>query len=1043
MQKNASPPDWENPEIFEINRLPPRNPVWPCPDLPTALAGNYDSSPWLLSLNGRWRFNWVPQPEERPRDFFLPEYDSSDWDTLTVPSQWELEGYGTPLYSNQKYPFKVDPPRVTSEPEPQRTTFKERNPVGAYRRDFSIDPHQLENRRVLLHFAGVRAAFYVWVNGRKIGYAQDSTSPSEFDVTPALKPGSNTVAVEVYKYCDGSYLEDQDMWRLAGIYRDVWLLLLPQVHLHDWRFHTEIDEAFNAATVHFAGDITVPPGVDLAGWKVRAAVYTQDGKRVGDKAAVSPVRTQHGWSFKTAAAVTSPRLWSHETPVLYRAAVDLVDERGQTVEARAQNLGFRSIAIKDRQFYLNGVPIKIKGINRHEFDPDRGQTMSRERIYNDLCLIKQTNFNLVRTSHYPNDPRFYELCDELGLLVMDEANVESHEIGYHRRTLPGDMPEWREAVIDRVRRMAVRDRSHPCVVMWSLGNEAGYGNVFSAMYAELQGLDVEKRPVQYADMNLAADMDSQTYPPPAWLEEHAADRATRKGEQGQMSNEQQHGTYPSGKPFLMNEYCHAMGNSVGNFKDYWEAIERYPFIWGGCIWEFCDHTLRRKLPDSSRAWAYGGDFGDFPNDANFCVDGLVNSDRVPNPHYYEVRKVQQYVRVEKLPGPNGLFRIENRYAFTGLDQYRGEWLLLEDGAIAARGFLELSTAPGQTTDLQLPLPAFGPGEIIIRFVFSLKNATGWAPAGTEIAWEEFLLQQGESPALPQGGQPAISVKGNLIQIGDSACGIAFNAADGAPVNWTLNGSDILVAPPVLNFWRAPTDNDRGWKMPETLAGWRKAGAQACLRGFEKSQADNMVVLKAHYELAEGCGECIVLWKISNPAVLDVEYRLVPGANAPPFIPRIGMQFFIPAAFSKISWYGRGPCESYQDRFTAALLGEYAADVRAWNHPYIRPQETGNRMDVRRAELAGPGDYAWRIEAIGAPLNLSAWPFTLADLEKATHQEKLVRREFITLNIDMAQMGVGGNDAWGARPLEQYMLPAEGEYRYAFRCSLSAPLQHAR
>lgn len=1023
-------PDWENPQVFELGRRPPRTVAWPHPDLASALAGDYDHSPWVQSLNGAWRFHWSPTPADRPREFWREDTDCDGWGMLPVPSQWELHGHGTPLYSNITYPFRMAPPRVTDEPPEAWTSFAERNPVGSYRREFQVTDAQLTGR-LRLHFAGVRAAMYVWVNGCRVGYAQDSTSPSEFDITEAARPGSNLLAVEVHKWCDGSYLEDQDMWRLAGIYRDVFLVSAPRLGFADWQVWTTLDGTCQDGTAELRGRLEAPRA-ERPGWAVRLSLHRGDGEVLGQ----ATVPLDRDATFAGCLPVQRPPLWSHETPTLLHAAVELLDDRGTVVEAQAQRIGFRRIEIRDRQFCLNGVPLKIRGVNRHEFDPDHGQTMTRERIAADLKLLKQGNFNLVRTSHYPNDPRFYELCDALGLLVMDEANVESHQIGYHRRTLPGDLPEWREQTLDRVRRMVVRDRNHPCVVMWSLGNEAGYGDTFVAMYDEIRTLDPEQRPVQYADMNLAADLDSQTYPTPDWLRQHTAGRAQRKGEQGQVSHAAQHGPYPSGKPFLMNEYAHAMGNSLGNFQDYWDVIEAYPELWGGCIWEFCDHGLRRTTPDGRTWWAYGGDFGDVPNDGNFCIDGLVAPDRTPHPHWWEVKQVQQPVRVTA--GLPGQLVIENRHAFLPLSVYVAEWSRLVNGEPAGGGSFRLQTPPGGREMVTLPVAVDPGAETVVHVHFRLAEAAPWAPQRHAVASDEVRWGKYHRPFRSLRMPSVVSLADRRVSSPDGTAVLVCDATTGAPRSWRAGGLEHLIAQPQLNFWRVPTDNDRGWQMECELGLWKDAGPGAAISECEVRESRGRLRVATTYALPDVGATCRVVWTIADATTLQVEVELRPAPDGPAHLPRCGLQFTLPAALHQVEWYGRGPHESYCDRWTSALLGRWQADVRSWNHAYVRPQEVGNRMDVRWLRLtdgAGRGLLFW---AEDRPLNVSAWPWTMDDLAAATHSHELVARDFIVLNVDYGQMGVGGDNSWGARIHDQYLLPADRVYRYGFRMRLLTP-----
>lgn len=1061
----APPPDWENPLVFGINKLPPRTDAWPCPDLAAARAGSYDQSPWLLSLNGRWQFQWAPTPDARPADFWRPDFDAAAWPTIAVPGNWETQGYDIPIYSNWRYPFKCDPPRVTSEPDPRFTAFTHRNPVGAYRRTFTVPAEWPTAHRVILHFAGVRSAMYVWVNGQKIGYSQDFSLPAEFDITAALRPtpAANTLAVEVYRWCDGSYLEDQDMWRLSGIFRDVFLYSLPANHFRDIQLWPELDMAGRDATLNAACELRIPAAATTAaagaaGWHVHLHLFTPAGEPVAGNAppltltlSVQPGTEPDRFAAAGALAIRNPLKWSDETPHLHRAVLELRDPAGQTVEARALNVGFRKVELRDRQLWLNGVSIKCKGVNRHEFDPDHGQAVPPPRLLQDLRLIKQANLNLVRTSHYPNDPRFYDLCDRLGLLVMDEANVESHELGYHRRTLPGDLPEWRPAVLDRLRRMVVRDRNHPCIALWSLGNEAGYGDVFPAMSAEAKALDPERRPVQYADMNLAADLDSQTYPTPAWLIEHVEGRATRKGEQGQISHEAQHGPYPAAKPFLMNEYAHAMGNSLGNFQDYWDVIASHPMLLGGCIWEFCDHALRRTDAQGRRGYAYGGDFGDFPNDANFCIDGLVGPDRSPNPHYWEVQKVHQCAKVLPLPGDPGQMQVLNRHYFLNLKIYEASWQLLRDGGAAARGTLgRLDIPAGGEKILDLPgiqdAISAAEGEHVLRIEFRLATTTPWADAGTLLAWDEIPVAGAWQPRPPTPTSPlhlTRAAAGRLLitptstpRIQDSDTLLEFAA--GRLARWTVAGRPFLAAPAELNFWRAPTDNDRGWGMPTELGAWKRAGPDAEPESVTAVETADGLLITSHFRLPAVAGRATLAALLRNPTTLDLRLHLDPTPGGPRHIPRVGLQFTLPGAFRRVDWYGRGPHESYCDRQTSAALGHYRSTADDWAFPYIRPQENGNRTGIRRLRLAAADGAALEIETLADPLEASAWPYTLADLEAATHVEEFPVRDTITLNVDCAQMGVGGDNSWGARVHDAYMLPAARPYDCAFRITLQQP-----
>ncbi|MFD2256761.1 glycoside hydrolase family 2 TIM barrel-domain containing protein [Luteolibacter algae] len=624
--KEIVPAEIENAAITRYGNLPPRVDVWPCPDIESALTASYGNSPWVASLNGKWKFHWSKRPEERPPDFFKTDFDSSMWREISVPSTWEREGYGTPIYSNSKYPFRVDPPRVMGEPKKTFTSYIERNPVGSYLRDFEI-PREWNDKRVMLHFAGVSSAMFVWVNGEKIGYSQDSRSPVHFDITDKLRPGKNRLAVEVYKYCDGSYLEDQDFWRLGGIFRDVFVAAIPAAGLWDVYAEPEYDPATGAGkiTLHTTPMAGAKPEWDFSVLDDAGAVVAK-GEDSASLARVIP--------------------WFTEQPKLYSVIVD-VKIHGKTIQVFRLPIAFRKMEVRGAELFYNGLPLKIRGVNRHEFDPHTGYVMSGELMRRDLVLMKQANINFVRNAHYPNDPLWYDLCDEMGMMIMDEANVESHGLSYHKRVLPADLPDWTKASVERMESMVIRARQHPSVVMWSLGNEAGYGSAFMEMRRACHAADPEKRLIQYADMNLAADLDSQTYPDIEWLKKHVKGEASRKGEHGEESNEVQHGSYPSGRPFLMNEYAHGMGNSLGNFQDYWDLINSEPILCGGFIWDWVDQALYRNRSDPEAGFYYGGDFGDIPNDGNFCINGLIGADRIPHPHYQEVKKSLSTVRFRR------------------------------------------------------------------------------------------------------------------------------------------------------------------------------------------------------------------------------------------------------------------------------------------------------------------------------------------------------------------------------------------------------------
>jgi len=1023
------PPEIENARITQINKLPPRGNAWPYPDAASAASAAYGESPRVRSLNGLWKFHWSPRPEERPIKFYEAGFNTEGWGRIPVPSTWEREGHGTPLYVNIKYPFRVEPPRVMGEPDKSYTSYRERNPVGSYVQEFEL-PQEWSGKRIILHFGGVYSAMFVWVNGQPVGYSQDSRLPAEFDITALVKTGSNRVAAEVYKFCDGSYLEDQDFWRLSGIYRDVLLMALPAEGLWDAYAQPEFDPATGQGKVTL--HTTPMPGAKP---EVRFSLLDAAGQVVG-----------RGTNQIELAAVQP---WSCEQPNLYTALVE-VAASGKVIEGFRLPVGFRKLEVVGRELHFNGRPLKIRGVNRHEFDPQTGYVMTEALMRKDLELMKRANINFVRTSHYPNDPRWYALCDELGMLVLDEANVESHGLSYHKRVLPGDQPEWSAAVVERMERMVVRDRQQPCVVMWSLGNEAGYGTSFLAMRDACHEKDPEQRVIQYADMNRAGDVDSQTYPPIAWLKEHLQGKANRKGEQGQSSSEQQHGPYPSGRPFVMNEYAHAMGNSVGNLQDYWDLIWSEPLLSGGFIWDWVDQALSRDRSNPSRGFVYGGDFGDVPADGNFCINGVIGADRVPHPHYFEVQKVYQPVAFDGSRITNGILEVKNRQTVTGLEAYAFRYEIRSNGEVVEAGDLPpCAVAPGETRAIDISKVVTGATkagtagrEVLLTFKLELRQATPWAPAGHVLAWEQIPWSHSipDHRKLPPGKLAWEKTDAGLV-VRDEAMAVRISSRTGLPDSFVVNGSELLVQPMEWNFWRALTDNDEGWKVDQKLGAWKDAGKNVAVESLMvTNDAAGRVVVQGVVTIPQRHARIEVRHTAAAGGVVKTEVAFeVQGKDKGPDLPRLGMQFAVPRSLDQISWYGRGPQENYWDRKTAAAIGLYQSTVTEWVTPYVRPQENANRCDVRWLSLVNERGLGLRVVASPeAPLSVSAWPYALADLLAADHDYELPTRDFITVNLDHRQMGVGGDNSWGLPVNEPYRIKSDRRYQWSFTLSPVRP-----
>jgi beta-galactosidase len=1043
------PPELEDPSVTQLNKLPPRGTAWPEPveelskvdpadavdlrDVP-ALGRLFESeestprdSPWLRSLNGDWKFHWSPRPEQRPAGFHTADFDASAWKSIPVPSTWEREGHGTPLYVNIIYPFKVDPPRVMGEPPADFTSFKERNPVGSYLRDFEV-PEDWRDMRVILHFGGVSSAMFVWVNGKPVGYSQDSRLPAEFDITDHLKPGPNRLAVEVYKFCDGSYLEDQDFWRLAGIFRDVQLCAMPAAGLWDAYVEPAYDPATGRASVTLHA--TPMPGAKP---ECRLTLFDPDRRKVGQAS--------------ERVDLENARPWCPENPLRYTARVDVFDG-GRIIQVFKLPVGFRKLEVVGPELRFNGRPLKIRGVNRHEFDPHTGYVMNEELMRRDLMLMKQANIHFVRNAHYPTHPRWYELCDELGMLVMDEANVESHGLSYHKRVLPGDQPDWTAACVERMERMVVRSRQHPGVVMWSLGNEAGYGNAFLRMREACHAADPEKRLIQYADMNLAADVDSQTYPDIAWLKQHVRGKANRKGEQGQKSHEAQHGPYPSGRPFLMNEYAHGMGNSLGNFQDYWDVILAEPILAGGFIWDWVDQALYRDRADPAKGFLYGGDFGDVPNNSNFCINGLVGADRVPHPHYQEVRKVYQPVTFDGSRLGEGLVRVTNHHLSTSLDAYQARVRVLANGVSEGAGELPpCKLAPGDSGEIEVKdfaamarnhAAAGYEAHLIIEL--ALRDATPWAPAGHVIACEQFAWP---ADTLPVPQQPAGKVTtgedATAIMLSADAFSLRISKTTALPESWTVKGKPLLHGPLRWNFWRVLTDNDLGWKVDRTMGAWKDAGSRAKAEPLVVDyDPDGRAVVRGVVRIVKPDARIEVVHVVAADGSIESRFRFTAAASSPE-LPRLGIQFEIPQSFRSIDWFGRGPHENYRDRNTSAFVGRHRSTVDDWTTPYVRPQENANRCDVRWIAFTDDRGTGLRASApAGRPLSVGAWPYSMADLAKSTHNFHLPRRDFITVNLDHLQMGVGGDNSWGLPVNKPYRIPAAKPREWSLRLQAVAP-----
>jgi len=1001
--------DYENPKAPSLNKEAPHATFTPFPEAPSlSLVGA--RSPWLMSLNGPWKFRWSTKPAEKPSGFWKPEYDVSGWKDIPVPSDWQFQGYDIPIYVNMTYEF-------ARNPQPPFVP-RDHNPVGSYRRTFRV-PASWRGMDVFLHFGAVKSFFYAWVNGHELGFSKDSKTPAEWNITPYLTDGDNVLAVEVYRWSDGSYLECQDFFRLSGIERDVFLTAAPKVRVRDFFVRPTLDAEYRDGRLELAVELlNSAPGLKAEALQVRYLLFDSSGHTV--LAGSRPVEI--GGKEKAAAEFSdilkAPEKWSAETPSLYTLVVELLGQAGQCREALSRRVGFRTSEVKGGRFLINGVAVRLKGVNRHEHDPYTGHVISEASMRKDIELMKRFNINAVRTCHYPNDARWYELCDEYGLYVIDEANIESHGMGYGARSLAKD-PDWGPAHLDRIVRMVERDKNHPSVIIWSMGNEAGDGVNFENAYRWIKRRD-PSRPVQYerAELRPHTDIYCPMYPSIEEIEKYAAGNPAR--------------------PLIMCEYAHAMGNSTGNLQDYWNAIEKYDALQGGFVWDWVDQGFAKTNEKGQFLWAFGGDYGpaDIPSDRNFCCNGLVGPDRTPHPGLFEVRKVYQYVKFKALDLGAGKIEVGNRYDFIPLDSFDIRWEVTADGLVIASGTNEKpGVAPRTGRSYILPLPKIQarPGmEYFLNLAVVTREAAPGIPKGQTVATEQFELPW----HADAGPAPAVQAASLSVQDGPREAvvtgrefAVLFDKMTGTLASFKFHGRELVESGPEPNFWRAPTDNDFGNGMNRRLAAWRVASLERELKSMTTVQnAPDRVTVTVAFDLSGVQAAHTVRYTVTGDGEVLIANDFVPRGNAHlPEMPRIGMRLAMPQGFDRVQWFGRGPQENYWDRKTAAFVGLYETTVAEQMVPYVTPQEYGNRSDTRWVAVRDKDGTGLLI--VGQPLlgfsALPHWPEDLTlESRGARHPAEIIRRDFTCLALDQAQMGVGGDDSWGARIHPEYTLPAK-------------------
>ncbi|MCV9387894.1 glycoside hydrolase family 2 TIM barrel-domain containing protein [Reichenbachiella ulvae] len=994
------PKELEDPTVPSVSALDPRATFFQYQSETLATHSNKEEDKNYLSLNGVWNFYWAENPDKIPQGFYSKGYSTQGWQSIEVPSDWQMKGFGVPIYTNVKYPFEKNPPYIQ----------KHYNPVGSYKKKFEL-PKEWKNRKVILHFGAVNSAFIVWINGHQVGIGKGSKTPREFDVTEYLKKGSNDISVQVYRWNDGSYLEDQDMWRLSGIERDVYLRALPETYLSDWFIKTELSDDYKNAKLSLE---TTWSG-ELTGAKVELALLNPKGEEV--------LKKQYNIERELVIeeSIISPQLWSAEKPNLYQLQLQVT--KGKAVSYLGQSIGFRKVEIKNKQLMVNGQPILIKGVNRHEHDEYEGHVVSRDDMLADVLLMKQHNINAVRTSHYPNDPYWYELCDKYGLYVVDEANIESHAMGslwndgYSLDKTLGNNPKWKEAHLNRVKRMVERDKNHPSVIIWSLGNEAGSGKNFEDAAQWIKSRD-NSRPVQYEQ---------------AWTESYTDIVVPMYY---RINDMQEYLTLGDDRPFILCEYMHAMGNSVGNIIDYWDLIESEPQLQGGFIWDWMDQGLKGKTTNGED-YFYGGDFGpaDVPSDKDFCLNGLIFPDRSIKPALLEVERVYQNVKFKnwEIGKAEVSCDIFNYYAFTDANELDFEYQILADGKVVSEGKWDIGNiVPNKHKNAVLALPKASQQdqELLLNILVSRKDSLPGLSAGKVVARHQQALSGYKAYAHEVTSSEDFRTYENeekLCVFGDRFSA-AFSKKSGLLIEYTYDSESFLKQPLSPNFWRNPTNNDRGYQMQNSYAMWR--GTDSQLTRFTYNQlSDGILEVMASLSYMDGAVHTEIKYVIGGDGSVAVDFTMVKSTDLPD-IPRVGMRMQLPIEYANVNWYGRGPVENYIDRMQAADIGLYHAKVKDLETPYIVPQENGNRTDTRWLQILNSSGKGLKI--IGKqPLEFSAHNYTLEDLDDfPEHRFELPRRALVELNIDLKQQGVGGDNSWGYKPLKKYRL-SQDTYSYGF------------
>ncbi len=1008
--------EWEDPAINNINKEQPHCTWYPYSNVEAASENHPAASQWIQFLNGEWGFYAVEKPEDLPKDFYKDKFDRTNWGSIEVPGTIELQGYGTPIYTDVSYPFPDNPPYIPHE-------F---NPVGIYTKTFTV-PENWDKKNVYIHFGAVNSALYLWINGKEVGYSQDSRSPAEFQISDYLRSGENRITAAVYRWCDGSYLEDQDFWKVSGIERDVYLYALPDLKIADFFVQSPLVNDYQDG--RFSLDLLLNNSSEKS---QAAEVKISLNDLFGNTVYYETKKTGHLKKGDTLELhfeqlLQCPIAWTAETPHLYQLLIEVYDVRSKESVFSSAQVGFRTVEIKDRNLIINGVPVYIKGVNRHEHDPVKGRVVSEELMIQDISLMKQFNINAVRCSHYPNHPRWYELCDQYGIYLVDEANIEAHGHSPYDddKTLAGKTA-WRTAFMERTQAMVERNKNHPSIITWSLGNETGYGANFNDTYHWVKARDT-LRPVQSEDAGKRglSDIYCPMYKKIDFISEFARSEDNR--------------------PLILCEYAHAMGNSVGNLQDYWDAIEKYPALQGGFIWDWVDQTYLKKDKDGKAFWAYGGDMGyvGVVNDSNFCANGLVAADRSLNPHIWEVKKVYQNINVHPVDPENGLFEIENKYAFTNLDRFYGTWKIQAEGRELASGELDIKNVKaGDRKQVAISYPS-GINEIgkelFIMFQFYVKQPFDLVSKNHLMAWDQIRIKDGLGSRFEKVGDSrseiVIENSDDILLVRAGRVSYSFSKTSGRLSSVTFDDKELLASEWRPDYWRAPVDNDLGNGMPGRCGIWKDAARNQKLFDLIWEDKNGDVIIQTIHQSDNPELVQKSKYVISSDGRLKMQIHLKCANNNLVEIPRIGTHVNLKINYDQICWYGKGPHENYWDRKTSAAVDVYTLPADEMYFPYVRPQETGNRSDCRWMEITSKEGEGLRIS--GMPMfDFTVLPFDKSMLEHSgnpqirRHGAELMPGNVISLNVDYRQMGVGGDNSWGARTHKEYTLPA-GEYYYEF------------